>query len=82
MLFNTSLPLDTCCHSNSCTTVHTYCPHPPIQGYQLRLFLESFGVRSALLNAELPLNSRSHILQSFNRGLFDYLIATGALFVH
>ncbi len=47
------------------------------QGYQLRLFLESFGVRSALLNAELPLNSRSHILQTFNKGLFDYLIATG-----
>ena len=48
------------------------------QGYQLRLFLESFGIRSALLNAELPLNSRSHILQTFNKGLFDYLIATGA----
>ena len=55
-------------------------PNPPThpQGYQLRLFLESFGIRSALLNAELPLNSRSHILQTFNKGLFDYLIATGA----
>jgi hypothetical protein len=50
---------------------------PPTQAYQLRLFLESFGVRSALLNAELPLNSRSHILQTFNKGLFDFLIATG-----
>jgi ATP-dependent RNA helicase DDX56/DBP9 len=47
------------------------------QGYRVKLFLESFGVRAALLNAELPLNSRSHILQSFNRGLFDHLIATG-----
>ena len=47
------------------------------QAYQIRLFLESFGIRSALLNAELPINSRSHILQSFNKGLFDYLIATG-----
>lgn len=28
-----------------------------------RLFLEAFGVRAALLNAELPLNSRHHILQ-------------------
>ncbi|KAF5826362.1 DEAD-domain-containing protein [Dunaliella salina] len=46
------------------------------QGYRVKLFLESFGVRAALLNAELPLNSRSHILQSFNRGLFDHLIAT------
>ena len=52
-------------------------PPPRPQGYQLRLFLESFGIRSALLNAELPLNSRSHILQTFNKGLFDYLIATG-----
>ena len=32
-------------------------------GFRLRLFLESFGVRSAVLNAELPLNSRHHILQ-------------------
>jgi hypothetical protein len=27
-------------------------------GYRLKLFLESFGVRAALLNAELPINSR------------------------
>ncbi|EFJ45391.1 hypothetical protein VOLCADRAFT_63761, partial [Volvox carteri f. nagariensis] len=46
------------------------------EGVRLRLFLEAFGVRPALLNSELPLNSRSHILASFNKGLFDYLIAT------
>lgn len=46
------------------------------EAFRLRLFLESFGIRPALLNAELPLNSRSHILATFNRGLFDYLIAT------
>ncbi|PSC74391.1 DEAD-box ATP-dependent RNA helicase 16 [Micractinium conductrix] len=45
-------------------------------GMRVRLFLEAFGVRSAVLNAELPLNSRHHILQEFNKGLFDYLIAT------
>lgn len=45
-------------------------------GMRARLFLEAFGVRAALLNAELPLNSRHHILQEFNKGLFDYLIAT------
>ncbi|KXZ52784.1 hypothetical protein GPECTOR_8g172 [Gonium pectorale] len=45
-------------------------------GVRLRLFLEAFGLRPALLNSELPLNSRSHILASFNRGAFDYLIAT------
>ena len=34
------------------------------EGYRLRLFLEAFGIRSAVLNAELPLNSRHHILQA------------------
>ena len=33
------------------------------EGYRLRLFLEAFGIKSAVLNAELPLNSRHHILQ-------------------
>ena len=28
------------------------------EGVRLRLFLEAFGIRPALLNAELPLNSR------------------------
>ncbi|XP_020591547.1 DEAD-box ATP-dependent RNA helicase 16 [Phalaenopsis equestris] len=45
-------------------------------GFRLKLFLEQFGIRSAVLNAELPHNSRSHILEEFNAGLFDYLIAT------
>lgn len=44
--------------------------------YRLRLFLEQFGIKSAVLNAELPQNSRLHILEEFNAGLFDYLIAT------
>ncbi|KAK9288475.1 hypothetical protein L1049_016932 [Liquidambar formosana] len=45
-------------------------------GFRLKLFLEKFGIRSAVLNAELPQNSRLHILEEFNAGLFDYLIAT------
>lgn len=44
--------------------------------FRLKLFLEKFGIRSAILNAELPQNSRLHILEEFNAGLFDYLIAT------
>lgn len=44
--------------------------------YRLKLFLEQFSIRSAVLNAELPLNSRLHTLQEFNRGIFDFLIAT------
>ncbi|XP_027366268.1 DEAD-box ATP-dependent RNA helicase 16 isoform X2 [Abrus precatorius] len=44
--------------------------------FRLKLFLEKFGVRSAVLNPELPQNSRLHIIEEFNAGLFDYLIAT------
>ncbi|TKY52239.1 DEAD-box ATP-dependent RNA helicase 16 [Spatholobus suberectus] len=44
--------------------------------FRLKLFLEKFGIRSAVLNPELPQNSRLHILEEFNAGLFDYLIAT------
>ncbi|KAG0615507.1 hypothetical protein M758_5G047000 [Ceratodon purpureus] len=45
-------------------------------GFRLKLFLEQFGIKSAVLNAELPQNSRLHILQQFNVGLFEHLIAT------
>jgi ATP-dependent RNA helicase DDX56/DBP9 len=33
-------------------------------------------VPAAVLNSELPQNSRLHILKEFNRGMFDCLIAT------
>ncbi|KAG0141885.1 hypothetical protein CROQUDRAFT_673862 [Cronartium quercuum f. sp. fusiforme G11] len=46
------------------------------KSYQLKLFLEKFGIRSGVLNSELPFNSRYHAVQEFNRGVFDYLIAT------
>jgi ATP-dependent RNA helicase DDX56/DBP9 len=70
------------------------------RGYRVKLFLEKFGIRTGVLNAELPFNSRSvlfnsgalvvwslstetcprnaryHAVQEFNRGVFDYLIAT------
>uniref|UniRef100_A0A803L6Q5 RNA helicase n=1 Tax=Chenopodium quinoa TaxID=63459 RepID=A0A803L6Q5_CHEQI len=45
-------------------------------GFRLKLFLEKFSIRSAVLNAELPQNSRLHMLEEYNAGLFDYLIAT------
>ncbi|XP_057542509.1 DEAD-box ATP-dependent RNA helicase 16 isoform X1 [Amaranthus tricolor] len=45
-------------------------------GFRLKLFLEKFGIKSAVLNAELPQNSRLHMLEEFNAGIFDYLIAT------
>ncbi|KAL7563425.1 hypothetical protein ACA910_016521 [Epithemia clementina (nom. ined.)] len=45
-------------------------------GYRLKLFLEQVHIRSAVLNAELPFRSRMNILDQFNVGNFDFLIAT------
>ena len=45
------------------------------KGYKLRLFLERFGIKSSVLNAQLPVASRIHILQEFNRGAIDVLVA-------
>lgn len=45
-------------------------------GYRLKLFLEQFHIRSAVLNAELPVHSRLNIIEQFNIGSFDFLIAT------
>ena len=38
---------------------------------QLKLFMEQFSLRAAVLNGELPQNTRSHIIQAFNRGAFQ-----------
>lgn len=48
----------------------------PDAGMRARLFLDAFGIRCSELHSEMPLNTRNHVLQQFNRGLFDYLIAT------
>ena len=37
--------------------------------YRLKLFLEQFGLRTCVLNEELPVNSRFHIVQEFNLSL-------------
>lgn len=44
--------------------------------YRLRLFLEQFGIRSCVLNEELPLKSRLHIVEEFNKGVYNLLICT------
>ena len=43
--------------------------------YRLKLFLEQFGIRSCVLNSELPANSRIHVVQEFNKGVYDIIIA-------
>jgi ATP-dependent RNA helicase DDX56/DBP9 len=45
------------------------------RSYRLKLYLEQFGTKSCVLNAELPVNSRLHVVQEFNNGLYDILIA-------
>ncbi|KAF7503212.1 ATP-dependent DNA/RNA helicase [Endocarpon pusillum] len=45
------------------------------RSYRLKLFLEQFGVRSCVLNSELPVNSRIHALEEFNKGVYDNIIA-------
>lgn len=45
------------------------------RSYRLKLYLEQFGIRTCVLNAELPVNSRLHVVQEFNKGLYDILIA-------
>jgi len=44
--------------------------------YRLKLFLEQFSIFPTVLNSELPLNSRCHVVEQFNQGLYDYIIAT------
>lgn len=43
--------------------------------YRLKLFLEQFGIKSCVLNSELPVNSRGHIVEEFNKGIYDIIIA-------
>ncbi|PHH73432.1 hypothetical protein CDD82_5478 [Ophiocordyceps australis] len=44
--------------------------------YRLKLFLEQFGIRSCILNSELPVNSRLHVVDEFNRNVYDLIIAS------
>nr|XP_057912377.1 probable ATP-dependent RNA helicase DDX56 isoform X2 [Doryrhamphus excisus] len=44
--------------------------------YRLKLFLEQFSIPTCVLNSELPVQSRCHIITQFNQGFYDYIIAT------
>ena len=43
--------------------------------YRVKLFLEQFGIKCCVLNSELPVNSRIHVVQEFNKGVYDIIIA-------
>lgn len=44
--------------------------------YRLKLYFEQFGIRSCILNSELPVNSRIHVVEEFNRNVYDIIIAS------
>ncbi|KAF2743324.1 ATP-dependent RNA helicase DBP9 [Sporormia fimetaria CBS 119925] len=46
------------------------------RSYRVKLFLEQFGIKSCVLNSELPLASRLHIVEEFNKNIYDILIAS------
>ncbi|KAK3636170.1 ATP-dependent DNA/RNA helicase [Elasticomyces elasticus] len=46
------------------------------RAYRVKLFLEQFGIRSCVLNSELPVNSRLHAVEEFNKGVFDVVVAS------
>ncbi|UJR27794.1 hypothetical protein I4U23_009065 [Adineta vaga] len=48
------------------------------QAYRLKLLMEQFHIKTCLLNSELPMDSRLHIVQQYNDGLYDLMIATDA----
>lgn len=43
--------------------------------YRLKLYFEQFGIRSCILNSELPVNSRIHVVEEFNKNVYDIIIA-------
>lgn len=43
---------------------------------RLGLFLQAFNIRSCILNAQMPVNSRCHVVEQFNEGRYTYVIAS------
>ncbi|KAK0641128.1 P-loop containing nucleoside triphosphate hydrolase protein [Cercophora newfieldiana] len=46
------------------------------RSYRLKLFFEQFGIRSCILNSELPINTRIKVVEEFNKGIYDIIIAS------
>lgn len=44
--------------------------------YQLKLFLEQFGIKTCVLNSELPIASRCFVVEQFNSNQYDIIIAS------
>ncbi|KAK4327881.1 hypothetical protein Pmani_001687 [Petrolisthes manimaculis] len=48
-------------------------------GYKLRMFLSQFGIKACVLNSEMPVASRCHIVEQFNGGQYDIILASDEL---
>ncbi|KAK3349989.1 P-loop containing nucleoside triphosphate hydrolase protein [Lasiosphaeria hispida] len=46
------------------------------RSYRLKLFFEQFSIRSCILNSELPINTRIKMIDEFNKGMYDIIIAS------
>ena len=46
------------------------------RAYRLKLFFQGVGIRSVVLNPELPVNSRIHAIEAYNSNVYDILIAS------
>ncbi|NXL73460.1 DDX56 helicase, partial [Leptocoma aspasia] len=46
------------------------------RAFRVKLFLEQFGIAACALNPQLPVRSRCHVIAQFNRGLYDFIVAT------
>ncbi|CAL4173292.1 unnamed protein product, partial [Meganyctiphanes norvegica] len=46
------------------------------RGYKLRMFLGQFNISSCVLNSEMPVASRCNIVEQFNKGKFDIIVAS------
>lgn len=44
--------------------------------YKVKLYLEQFGIRSCVLNSELPATIRCHSVNQFNQGVYDIIVAS------
>lgn len=44
--------------------------------YKIKLFLEQFGIRTCVLNSELPSKIRCHSVNQFNLGVYDIIVAS------
>ncbi|XP_059618310.1 probable ATP-dependent RNA helicase DDX56 [Phlebotomus argentipes] len=47
--------------------------------YKLKLFLEQFSIKSCVLNSELPAQIRCRVVNQFNMGIYDIILASDEL---